>query len=155
MTRRHDSLIPLTHDHHHALAQTRRLRSAAKDDGRELLGQSQAFLDFFHDDTVNHFREEEEVVFPLAVDDGRAKDLLARVMMEHLQIHALVSRLEVEVAESRVTPESASELATALEAHIRFEEGKLFPLLEEVVADDRLTAISLRLRSRARVSASA
>ena len=153
MTRRHDSLIPLTHDHHHALAQTRRLRSAAKDNERELLGQSQAFLDFFHDDTVNHFREEEEVVFPLAVEDGRAKELLARVMMEHLQIHALVSRLGVEVAESRVTPESASELATALEAHIRFEEGKVFPMLEEVVADDQLSAISLRLRARGQVPA--
>lgn len=148
MTRRHDSLIPLTHDHHHALAQTRRLRSAAKDNRGELLRQSQVFLDFFHDDTVNHFREEEEVVFPLAVEDRRAKELLPRVMMEHLQIHALVSRLEAEVTESRVTPESASELATALEAHIRFEEGKVFPLLEEVVAEDQLSAISLQLRVR-------
>ena len=151
MTRRHESLIPLTHDHHHALAQARRLRSAAKDNGGELLKQSQAFLDFFHDETVNHFREEEEVVFPLAVEDKRAKELLARVMMEHLQIHALASRLGVEVTESRVTAESATELATALEAHIRFEEGEVFPLLEEVVADDRLSAISLRLRTRGRV----
>ena len=148
MARRHDSLIPLTHDHHHALAQTRRLKSAAKDNGRELLSQSQAFLNFFHNETVDHFREEEEVVFPLAIEDERAKELLARVMMEHLQIHALASRLGLEVTEARVTPESASELATVLEAHIRFEESKLFPLLEEVVADDRLSAISLRLRAR-------
>ena len=153
MTRRHDSLIPLTHDHHHALAQTRRLRGAAKDNERELLRQSQAFLDFFHDETVSHFREEEEVVFPLAVEDERAKEVLARVMMEHLQIRALATRLEVEVTESRVTPESATELATALDAHIRFEERKVFPLLEEVVADDQLSAISLRLRVRDRVPA--
>lgn len=148
MTRRHDGLIPLTHDHHHALAQARRLKSAAKDGGPELVTQSQAFLDFFHGETLNHFREEEEVVFPLAVEDGRAKELLARAMMEHLQIHALVARLGAEVTESKVTPESASELATALEAHIRFEEGKVFPLLEEVVADDRLSTLSLRPRVR-------
>lgn len=152
MTRRHDSLIPLTHDHHHALAQTRRLRSAAKDNGRALLSQSQAFLDFFDEETVNHFREEEEIVFPLAVSDERAKELLAAVMMEHLQIHALASQLRAEVAGSKVTPECASKLATALEAHIRFEEGKVFPLLENVVADDRLSAISLRPRARGEVS---
>ena len=102
---------------------------------------------------MNHFREEEEVVFPLAVEDSRAEALLARVMMEHLQIHALASRLGVEVTESRVTPESAFELATALEAHIRFEEGKVFPLLEEVVADDRLSAIALRPRAHGRAPA--
>ena len=155
MTRRHDGLIPLTHDHHHALAQTRRLKNAAKGDGHDLLGQSRAFLDFFHDETLNHFREEEEIVFPLAVEDGRARELLARALMEHLQIHALVSRLEVEIGKSRVAAESASELATALEAHIRFEEGKVFPLLEEVVAEDRLSEILLRLRARERVSAEA
>ena len=152
MTRRHDSLIPLTHDHHHALAQTRRLKNAAKGNGSELVRQAQVFLDFFHDDTVNHFREEEEIIFPLAVEDDRAKELLARVMMEHLRIHALASRLGDEVAESRLAPESASELAAALDAHIRFEEGKVFPLLEEVVGDDRLSAISLRLRDRGKVS---
>ena len=156
MPRRHDGLMPLTHDHHHALAHARRLRLAAADvDASALVGQSQVFLDFFHDDTVNHFREEEEVVFPLAVGDERAKELLARVMREHLQIHALASRLGIEVTESRVTPESATELATALEAHIRFEEGTVFPLLEEVVADDRLRAISLRLRARGRAPAQA
>jgi iron-sulfur cluster repair protein YtfE (RIC family) len=141
--------MPLTHDHHHALAQVRRLRlAAAGADASALLSQAQAFLDFFRDDTVNHFREEEEVVFPLAAEDERAKELLTRVMAEHLQIHALASRLGSEVTRSRVTPESASELASALEAHIRFEEGKLFPLLEEVVADDQLSAISLRPRAR-------
>ncbi len=149
MTRRHDGLMPLTHDHHHALAHARRLRLAAVgEDASALVRHSQVFLDFFHDDTVNHFREEEEIVFPLAVEDGRAKPLLAQAMMEHLQIHALASRLGIEVTESRVTPESATELATALDAHIRFEERKVFPLLEEVVADDQLSAVSLRLHAR-------
>ena len=147
MTRRHESLIPLTHDHHHALAQTRRLRAAAKVGGRELLGQSQVFLTFFYDDSVTHFREEEERVFPMAVDDQRARPLLTRVMMEHLQIHALATRLGLEVASGRATVRSAVELAATLESHIRVEERELFPLLEEIIDADRLNAISLRDRS--------
>lgn len=148
MTRRHDGLMPLTHDHHHALAHARRLRLAARGDAQELLRQSQGFLDFFHEDTLNHFREEEEIVFPLAVGDERALELLSRVVTEHLQIHAMVARLAIEVDEARVHVQTAIRLAEALEAHIRLEEREVFPLLEEVVSDDQLCRITLGPRNR-------
>ena len=60
--KRHDSLILLTHDHHHALAQVRALRLAATRGGEDRLRQSGEFLDFFETETRDHFREEEEVV---------------------------------------------------------------------------------------------
>lgn len=148
MTRRHDGLMPLTHDHHHALAHARRLRLAAGGDAQELLRQSQGFLDFFHEDTLNHFREEEEVVFPLAIGDERASELLSRVVTEHLQIHAMVARLAIEVDEAWVHGPTALRLAEALEAHIRLEERKVFPLLEEVISDDQLRGITLGPRNR-------
>jgi len=148
MTRRHDGLMPLTHDHHHALAHARRLRVAAGGEARELLEESQGFLDFFQKDTLHHFREEEEVVFPLAIADERASELLSRVVTEHLQIHALVARLALEVDKGRVDKGTGLRLAEALEAHIRLEEGKVFPLLEEVVSDDQLRKITLGPRNR-------
>lgn len=148
MTRRHVALVPLTHDHHHALAHARRLRLAAGGDAHELLHQSQGFLDFFHNDTLNHFREEEEVVFPLAIGDERVSDLLSRVVTEHLQIRAMAARLAIEVDEARVHGQTALELAEALEAHIRLEEREVFPLLEEVVSDDQLRGITLGPRNR-------
>jgi hemerythrin-like domain-containing protein len=148
MSRRHAGLIPLTHDHHHALAQIRRLIVSAQDEGQDLLEQSREFLDFFRDDTINHFREEEEIVFPLAIDDARAKPLLARVMVEHLEIHALVARLEVQIAEGQVTQDTATQVAEALERHIRLEESEVFPLLEVVVSDDQLSTIQLSVRRR-------
>jgi hypothetical protein len=41
MTRRHDSLVPLSHDHHHALAQARRLeRAASMDDESDVTPRS-------------------------------------------------------------------------------------------------------------------
>ena len=133
MTRRHESLIPLTHDHHHALAQIRRLKMAAKVEGRELLWQSQVFLTFFHDAGVSHFRQEEELVFPMAVGDDAAFPLLERLMMDHLRIHALAARLHVEVTARRATPQTAIELAVALESHIRVEEHDLFPILARIL----------------------
>jgi iron-sulfur cluster repair protein YtfE (RIC family) len=153
MTRRHDGLMPLTHDHHHALSHARRLRLSAAGDERARLRQAKEFLAFFHSDALEHFREEEEVVFPLGVGDESALPLLGQTVIEHMKIHALVTRLSVEVAAGRVFPESAIELAGALSAHIRREENEVFPLLEEIVPEDKLRAISLRERDHDQVAA--
>ncbi|MDP9234911.1 MAG: hemerythrin domain-containing protein [Actinomycetota bacterium] len=154
MPKRYASLIPLTHDHHHALAQARRLRIAAGGEGADLLARSTEFFRFFHDETIEHFREEEEIVFPLGIGDERAQPLLARVMLEHLQLHARVSALGEQIDEGKISREVAIQLADALEAHIRFEEGEVFPLLEDRVPQERLDAIALPPRNRAEPSSS-
>ena len=46
--RRHQALAPLSHDHHHGLAQARRLRRAADEaDPERLLQVASDFVDFF------------------------------------------------------------------------------------------------------------
>ncbi len=48
MPRRNDALIPLTHDHHHALAQARRLRDASKlSDVTERRNLANDFVNFY------------------------------------------------------------------------------------------------------------
>jgi iron-sulfur cluster repair protein YtfE (RIC family) len=146
--RRHDALIPLTHDHHHALAQVRKLKSAAKgtDDERRIAVRH--FLEFFSSDTLTHFREEEELIFPLVVDVSEMRRTLERVMMQHLHIHALVHRLRNESDAGIPTPESLLTIATSLEQHIRFEEKVVFPLIESIAGDGRLEVVELSPRSR-------
>ena len=52
-----------------------------------------------------------------------------RALLEHQQLHALVARLAAgELVRMR-------ELAELLEAHVRFEERELFPLIERLVGD--------------------
>ena len=136
--KRHPALIPLSHDHHHGLVQARRLRRAAEssaDDRREAAG---AFLDFFARDTRLHFRDEEEGLFPLLAADERSTDLLARALVEHQRLRALVSELEGELADGEVSAARMERLGNALEEHIRFEERILFPHIEEVTPEDVL-----------------
>jgi iron-sulfur cluster repair protein YtfE (RIC family) len=148
MTKRHPGLIPLTHDHHHALAQARHLRIAAEGGNEEeLLARSREFFQFFHDATITHFREEEEIVFPLAVGDERATPLLTQIMLEHLQLHHLVALLGAQIGDGAISADAARRLADALESHIRLEEGKVFPLLEQIVAPDRLESIAFPARA--------
>ncbi|MGH2757798.1 MAG: hemerythrin domain-containing protein [Actinomycetota bacterium] len=133
--RRHEALIPLTHDHHHGLAQARRLRLAAKTDDEARLEAAKAFLRFFRDDTLAHFRDEEERVFPLAVEAPECRPTLERVVFEHLQIHALARVLQSDVDQDAARPPHMVRLADVLEGHIRFEEKVVFPLIERIAAD--------------------
>ena len=136
--KRHGALIGLSHDHHRGLVQARRLRRAAGGDPPDQ-GAAAAFLEFFARDTRWHFRDEEERFFPLLVDADRpATEPLARALLEHQQLYALVSKLEGEVAAGDACEATMRQLAQALEEHIRFEERTLFPLIEKVVPEERL-----------------
>ena len=145
--KRHDSLIPLTHDHHHALVQARHLERAADGEPSERLSQARTFLGFFESDTIGHFREEEEAVFPLVIDSAEAGEPLTRLLLEHVRLHALVAALRSEVADAEVKGETMRLIASLLQRHIRYEEKVLFPLIEEV-ALDKLASVELAPRDR-------
>jgi quercetin dioxygenase-like cupin family protein/hemerythrin-like domain-containing protein len=137
--KRHSALIPLSHDHHHGLVQARRLRRAAGRDAADRRDAAAVFLSFFAYDTRRHFRDEEERLFPLLVGgDDPASELLARALLEHQQVHALVSELNGELAAGDVSATLMRRLARALEDHIRFEERTLFPHIEMVTPEGAL-----------------
>jgi quercetin dioxygenase-like cupin family protein len=142
--KRHVSLVPLSHDHHHALVEARRLGRAA--DGTDAVRREAAadFVRFFSTETVRHFREEEEQLFPAFVgQQGADERLLVQALLEHQRIHALVRRLEHALAAERVDASAMRELAELLEAHVRLEERELFPLLEQVVPPEVLGELDL------------
>ena len=131
--KRNRALIPLSHDHHHALVAARRLRRAVEEDAA---AEAAAFSHFFAAESIRHFREEEERLFPLVADSEEARPLVVRALLEHQRLHALAGRL--------ASGESAPlrELGELLEAHVRFEERELFPLIERL-AGDRLRTLEL------------
>jgi hemerythrin-like domain-containing protein len=148
MTRRHDALIPLTHDHHHALKNARRLRQAADGDDRERSEAARAFVRFFTEDSVQHFREEEEEIFPLVIDKpGAPLSGITRVLLEHVRLHALRDLLDDQVGEGVVDPELMRTTSDLLKQHVRFEEDELFPAIERC-AGDQLSRVRLKSRDR-------
>ncbi|MGH2737161.1 MAG: hemerythrin domain-containing protein [Actinomycetota bacterium] len=147
-TRRHDALMPLTHDHHHALAQARLLRQAGKLDQSERLERARAFVDFFERDTVLHFREEEEGLLPLLADHVEERDILLQILAEHLEIHRRVHGLRRGLAAGDVTGEDLVGLGELLAGHVRLEEKKLFPLAETAIPEEVLAEMALAERDR-------
>jgi quercetin dioxygenase-like cupin family protein len=142
--RRHHALVPLSHDHHHALVEARRLRRGAE--GAEPRGAASDFLRFFSTETVEHFREEEELLFPLAIGFDEARDPLVRALLEHQRIHALRGELDARLADDSPIAEVMRKLGELLDAHIRHEERVLFPLIERLVADSELAALPIAPR---------
>jgi mannose-6-phosphate isomerase-like protein (cupin superfamily) len=145
--KRHAALVPLSHDHHHALVAARRVRRGADADDPQRAAT--AFLTFFASTSVPHFREEEELLFPLVAERPEARGLLAETLLEHVRLHALAQRLRDETengSDPRATMRALGEL---LDAHVRREERELFPLVERLVGDDGLEALALGGREAA------
>jgi quercetin dioxygenase-like cupin family protein len=129
--KRHPALVPLSHDHHHTLARARELRRAAAGDDAARAQASARFALGFALEIARHFREEEELVFPLLAGQEAAQDVLARAALQHARIRQLVG----------AGGEELEELADLLEAHVRLEERALFELLQELVPEERLVAL--------------
>ncbi len=142
--KRHASLAALSEDHHHELVQARRLVAAAggaPDERRRVAG---AYVDAFFSETVEHFRREEETVFPLYARRPDADTaLLERVLREHMELHGLVRTLRAELVGGDVSPETLSALGTLLRTHVRLEERELLEDVQRVVPAAELDRLPL------------
>lgn len=114
--------MPCSRDHHQALVIARKLRRA--DDPREAARQ---FLEFWTHGGESHFRVEEEILLPRWALLGNVDtEAAARLAREHLSIRS--AALAIESADPSL--DQVHGLGEELEAHVRFEERELFPLLE-------------------------
>jgi iron-sulfur cluster repair protein YtfE (RIC family) len=140
--RRHSALAPLSHDHHHALVAARRVRQAAAEPEAAAAAAS-SFLDFFAEETIRHFREEEELLFPLIVPFDEARELLVEALLQHQRLHSLVLQLHHRAESDAGYADLMREAGELLEGHIRLEERGLFPLIERLLESDELAELAL------------
>src|SRR5712691_11318076 len=82
--KRHPALVPLSEEHQHELAHARRLLRAAGAGPKERLAVASAYVDAFFAETVEHFRREEEILFPLDLRHTGSTPVLERILHEHM-----------------------------------------------------------------------
>ena len=144
---RHSSLVPLSHDHHHGLALALRCRRQALGQlqpvGAEgLRDRAREFREFFAENLINHFRAEEEVLFPeLSARLPESRDLIDLLVREHEQMRSAIPNLQEEIGLAKLV----FDLGDLLERHIRKEERELFPLFEENAALFDVETVSERI----------
>ena len=141
--RRHPALVPLSEEHRHELAHARRLLGAAGAGPEERLAVASAYLDVFFTETVEHFRREEEILFPLYVRHAGSTAVLERILREHMELHGLLRALRAEVAAGEIAPDALRRLGGLLHDHVHLEERELFEEIERIVPAAELEEVRL------------
>jgi hemerythrin-like domain-containing protein len=86
------------------------------------------FKEFFAHNLVNHFRAEEEVLFPqLGSRVPESREIIDLLLREHEQLRSAMPKLDAEEGLAKLV----FDLGDLLERHIRKEERELFPLFED------------------------
>ena len=149
--KRAPELRDLSDHHHQGLVQARQLRRAATGEVASALEEtSETFLEFWQEETTAHFREEEEVLLPVLTRYGGdvGGEPIAEMLAQHAQIRGLVMELSDELRNKALMPETLQRIGEVLETHIRLEEREVFPMIEEVLAEEGLKEVAGRLKVR-------
>lgn len=128
-------LIPLSHDHHHALVLARRCRVAAAPGSSGGMIEAWAEVrEAFPGRLDPHFRIEEAHLIP-ALEAAGETVMVERLREEHAALRALA-------AGQPATASSLERFGTLLEAHVRFEEREVFELAQRRLPAATLDAIA-------------
>lgn len=140
--KRDPALISLSHDHHQALFVAHNLTRATRGTATAALSSLNAYWSG-HGEA--HFRAEEEILFPAYVRHAGPSDaLVAQALSDHAEIRGRIDGLDVGAAEDLP---ALSELGRLIADHVRLEERKLFPRIEEALPQQELAAVGQALLS--------
>lgn len=128
---RNKNLVPLSHQHQHALAFCvqidRALANPAAMDTRKI---QQDIADLYQRELSVHFEAEERLVFPAAEQIEDLMSLVDELRIEHGLIRGGVKRAEA----GDLTTSDIQVFAASLSAHIRKEERELFETMQQKLA---------------------
>jgi len=94
-----------------------------------------------------HAQIEEEIFYPALREAVGADDLLDEAQAEHQQAKALIARIQSLESAGAEMDELVSQLARAVEHHVKEERDRLFPKARSTPALD-LDALGAQLRER-------
>lgn len=139
--KRAPALVGLSHDHHNALFAALKLRRATA----ETAGAArEALAAYWEGHGRTHFRLEEEVLFPAYARYGDVYDeLVARALCDHIAIRQGITAV---LEDPNPPPDRLHALGELMSDHVRLEERKLFPLIEQALPAPELAALAVALQ---------
>ena len=138
---RDKNLIPLSHQHQHALALCVRIDRASPIPDSDLAAWEAEITQLFQTEISIHFAAEEQLLFPAA---RRFKDLVPLVeelLADHADLRAAFGRAEAH----DLTPKDLSAAAQRLAGHIRREERQLFERVQELMNPEEIGLLGKQL----------
>ncbi len=121
-------------------------KASDKDWPSEPVQQAAMLVAFFERHLRQHFRIEEEIVFPAACSaGGEAENLVSQLLDEHREMVDLVERL---AANPQVAAAELAVFGQLLNDHIRLEDRQLFPLMETRMPAEALLDLQEQVEAR-------
>lgn len=138
---RNRNLIPLSHQHQHALALCVRIERATPIADADLAAWQSEIAQLWQSEIAIHFAAEERVLFPAARQFGELEALLDELLADH-------ARLRQSFALAEAGTLSAADLAVLagnLSSHIRKEERQLFEKMQQLIDGKSLDGLGKQL----------
>jgi iron-sulfur cluster repair protein YtfE (RIC family) len=138
---RDKNLIPLSHQHQHALALCVRIERASPIPEINLPAWQDEIVLLFRAEIGCHFAAEEEFVFPAARQFEELIPLVDELSADHASLREMFSRAQAE----RLSADEVLALAQRLSTHIRKEERQLFERMQALMTGEDLSALGGKL----------
>ena len=138
---RDKSLIPLSHQHQHALALCVRIDRAQPIPAADLPAWLAELTQLVEGEIKIHFAAEEQFVFPAARRFPELTTLIDELLADHRSLSKLFSRAESHSLSAEELPVFAQQLAV----HIRKEERSLFERMQQLMSGAELAALGAQL----------
>jgi iron-sulfur cluster repair protein YtfE (RIC family) len=140
---RDKSLIPLSHQHQHALALCVRIDRAQPIPPENFSLWLEEIKRDFAQEFENHFSAEESVLFPAARQFPEMIPLVEELISDHTGLRECFSR----VGAGTMSLEALPDFARQLSLHIRKEERQLFERLQQLLTAEQLKDLGTQLES--------
>jgi hemerythrin-like domain-containing protein len=138
---RNKNLIPLSHQHQHALALCVRIERASPIPKDDLAEWQSELAQLFENEISSHFSAEEKGIFPAARKFRELKPLVDDLLSDHTDLRARFAA----AAAQRMSPDDVSSVAKRLSEHIRKEERQLFERMQQLMTAEELALIGKEL----------
>lgn len=138
---RDKNLVPLSHQHQHALALCVRLDRALEAGEVEAAAWQAEIQDAFEHEVCHHFAAEEKELFPIAARFPELTPLIDELRAEHVVLRGLFAQAEARSLDAAGLEQFVENLAR----HIRKEERLLFEQMQSLMSSEELTALGASL----------
>ena len=142
--KRHSSLAPLSREHHGALILAQLLKKGAppyKGLPADLSGKVDYAIQFYRNELIKHFDDEERVIKKIKGINVDLDKLANEITKEHKELRGLFTSIK----NTNDLATHLDKLGSAFEQHIRKEERKFFPLIQELCNEKLLSEIEQAL----------
>jgi hemerythrin-like domain-containing protein len=142
------NLVPLSHQHQHALALCVRLDRAIQAGSVDLESWQEEIHETFEHEIRVHFDAEEKIVFPVAGQFAKLQVVVAELRTEHEELRVLFAR----AAQRELAVDHLQHFVEKLARHIRKEERELFEGMQHEMDAARLAEVGAALSEALRAA---